>query len=120
MIAFRSLLAPLRLIFEIILVLIFFYGVNTLIFQEAHMNGDDALFWATIFIMFNISVGLCCDYDIFSFNAMYIEANNMLKTGEFDIHRVITAGGENVLIVLAAGLIVSFSGLLFSSLDMLL
>jgi len=125
--AFRSIVAPLRLIIENLLVQCFYFGVNILIFQYGHVNGNDALFWSCIFIMITISIGLGCDYDVFGFNGAYrmfydnLEQarSNGAKVTVFDC---IIAAGDNLLVVMTAGLImvVSFSGLLFSGLDMLL
>ena len=35
--------------------------------------------WGTIFIMCSISLGLACDYDIFSFNGIYTSFNENMK-----------------------------------------
>jgi uncharacterized membrane protein YdfJ with MMPL/SSD domain len=85
------------------------------------------MYWATIFIMFSICIGLACDYDIFSFNGIYRHYYDNFekckKAGiNLDFVDCILAGGDNLLVVMTAGLImiVSFSGLILSSLDMLL
>ena len=125
--AFRSILAPLRLLIEVLLIQVFYLGVNVCIFQYGHAMGDDSLLWATIFMMVMISIGLSCDYDIFSFNGIYRHYydnyEQAIKNGvKINFTDSIMATGDNLLIVMCAGLImmVSFSGLLFSSLDMLL
>lgn len=125
--AFRSVLAPLRLLIEVLLIQVFYLGVNVCIFQYGHAMGDDSLLWATIFMMVMISIGLSCDYDIFSFNGIYRHYydnyEQAIKNGvKINFTDSIMATGDNLLIVMCAGLImmVSFSGLLFSSLDMLL
>ncbi|CAL5980705.1 MmpL_efflux pump [Hexamita inflata] len=127
MVAFRSFFAPIRLIIEVALIYIFFFGVNTLIFQYGHVHDDDALHWGTIFIMCSLSLGLACDYDIFSFNGVYTHFNDHYKAAikagaELSFKDCVIASYDNVLTVMTAGLImiISFCGLLLSSLDLLL
>ena len=114
---FKSLMAPLCFILEVLLTMVFFYGIATYLFQYGQINGNDGLYWATIFIMFSLSIGLCSDYFVFRFtgiNAEYKICKNAKKA--------VVDASENMGVVMVAGLImiVSFSGLLFSSLDMLL
>ena len=76
---FKSLMAPLCFILEVFLTMVFFYGIATYLFQYDHINDNDGLFWATIFIMFSLSIGLCSDYFVFRFtgiNAEYKICNN--------------------------------------------
>ncbi|CAL6031314.1 MmpL_efflux pump [Hexamita inflata] len=126
-VAFKSFIAPIRLLVEVFLLQIFYFGIATLIFQFGHVHGNDALLWATIFVMFSVSVGLACDYDIFSFDSIYqhFYENQKQALNEgyvINFRDCVLAASDNLLTVMTAGIImiVSFSGLMLSSIDMLL
>lgn len=123
--AFQSLISAVRLIVEMLLVQIFYVGMDTYIFQFGKVGGEH-LSWATIFMMVCISIGLSCDYDIFSFSGMYKKfredvAQAKRNGAKIDFMSTIMAAADNLGVVMCAGLImmVSFVGLLFSSINIL-
>lgn len=126
--AFQSLISAVRLIVEMLLVQIFYVGMDTYIFQFGKVGGEH-LSWASIFMMVCISIGLSCDYDIFSFSGMYKKYREDLakakaaqgKGAKVNFMDTIMAAADNLGVVMCAGLImmVSFVGLLFSSINIL-
>ncbi len=66
-VAYKSILVPVRFLFKIAIITLFYLGINVLIYQYGHFHDDDALFWASIFLILSISIGLGCVHEIFAF-----------------------------------------------------
>ena len=84
------------------------------------------MMWPVFIANIAFSIALGCDYEIFSFEGIHETYYEAVDNGE-DIDKdkfkkIISKGSNNILVVLTAGfiMIISFTGLLCSSLDLLL
>lgn len=84
------------------------------------------MMWPVFIANIAFSIALGCDYEIFSFEGIHEAYYETVDSGkEIDketYKNIIHKGSNNILVVLTAGfiMIISFTGLLCSSLDLLL